>query len=58
MGRVDGLRFAGGLIAGIMPGEHTDFHSTYDDYLAAKRLFLDYLRADALLAYDADNLAG
>lgn len=57
MGRVDGLRFAGGLIAAIMPGEHTDFHSTYDDYLAAKRLFLDYLRADALLAYDADNLA-
>ena len=57
MGRVDGLRFAGGLIAAILPGEHTDFHSTYDDYLAAKRLFLDYLKADALLAYDADNLA-
>lgn len=57
MGRVDGLRFAGGLIAAIMPGEHTDFHSTYDDYLAAKRLFLNYLRPDALLAYDADNLA-
>ncbi|MCA1559116.1 MAG: Mur ligase domain-containing protein [Acidobacteria bacterium] len=57
MGRVDGLCFAGGLIAAIMPGEHTDFHRTYDDYLAAKRLFLDYLRADALLAYDADNPA-
>lgn len=57
MGRVDGLRFAGGLIAAIMPGEHTDFHSTYDDYLAAKRLFLDYLKGDALLAYDADNIA-
>jgi UDP-N-acetylmuramoyl-L-alanyl-D-glutamate--2,6-diaminopimelate ligase len=57
MGRVDGLCFAGGLIAAIMPGEHTDFHRTYDDYLAAKRLFLDYLRTDSLLAYDADNPA-
>ena len=55
--RVKGLGFAGGLIAAIMPGEHTDFHRTYEDYVAAKRLFLDYLRPDAVLAYDADTRA-
>lgn len=57
LGRVEGLRFDGGLIAAIMPGEHTDFHRTYEDYVGAKRLFLRYLAPDALLAYDADNLA-
>jgi UDP-N-acetylmuramoyl-L-alanyl-D-glutamate--2,6-diaminopimelate ligase len=57
MERAAGLTFAGGLLAAIMPGEHTDFHRTYDDYVNAKRLFLDYLAPDALLAYDADNRA-
>jgi UDP-N-acetylmuramoyl-L-alanyl-D-glutamate--2,6-diaminopimelate ligase len=57
LGRVDGLRFAGGLLAAVMPGEHTDFHRSYEDYVEAKRLFLDYLNPGALLAYDADNLA-
>lgn len=55
--RVAGMRFRGGLLAAIMPGEHTDFHRSYEDYIEAKRLFLDYLAADALLAYDADNHA-
>jgi UDP-N-acetylmuramoyl-L-alanyl-D-glutamate--2,6-diaminopimelate ligase len=57
MARVRGLTFAGGLIAAIQPGEHTDFHRSYDDYVGAKRLFLDHLSPDATLAYDADNLA-
>ena len=57
MERVRGLTFSGGMLAAIMPGEHTDFHRTYDDYVDAKRLFLDYLSPDALLAYDADNRA-
>ena len=55
MRRVDGLIFDGGLLAAIEPGEHTDFHRTFDDYLEAKRLFLDYLSPGAILAYDADN---
>ncbi len=55
--RVHGLRFDGGLIAAIMPGEHTDFHRTYEDYVDAKRLFLHYLSPGALLVYDADNRA-
>lgn len=57
MNRVHGITFGGGLLAALMPGEHTDFHRTYDDYVNAKRLFLDYLAPDALLAFDADNHA-
>jgi UDP-N-acetylmuramoyl-L-alanyl-D-glutamate--2,6-diaminopimelate ligase len=57
LGRVEGLKFDGGLLAGIMPGEHTDFHRTYESYVGAKRLFLDYLRPGAVLAYDGDNHA-
>ncbi|HXW08185.1 MAG TPA: Mur ligase family protein [Vicinamibacterales bacterium] len=57
LGRVRGVTFAGGLLAGILPGEHTDFHRSYEDYVAAKRLFLEYLAPDAMLAYDADNRA-
>lgn len=55
MDRVYGLAFSGGVIAAITPGEHTDFHHTYEDYVAAKRLFLEYLAQDAVLAFDADN---
>ena len=57
LGRVSGLRFDGGLLAAIMPGEHTDFHRSYEDYVEAKGLFVDRLDLSALLAYDADNLA-
>ena len=55
--RVHGMRFGGGLLAAIRPGEHIDFHRNYDDYVAAKRRLLDYLAPGALLAYDADNRA-
>lgn len=57
LGRVDGLELDGGLIAAIMPGEHTDFHRTYEDYVGAKRRLLGFLKKDAVLAYDADNRA-
>lgn len=55
--RVEGLTFSGGLLAAIMPGEHTDFHRSYADYIDAKRLFLRYVSAEATFAYDADNHA-
>ncbi len=57
LGRVDGLRFDGGLLAAVMPGEHTDFHRSYEEYVDAKRIFLSHLQPGAILAYDADNLA-
>lgn len=55
LGRVNGLTFPAGLLAAIMPGEHMDFHRSYEDYIAAKRRFLDHLSPEAMLAYDADN---
>ncbi|MDQ3169035.1 MAG: Mur ligase family protein [Acidobacteriota bacterium] len=55
--RVHGMRFGGGMLAAIRPGEHIDFHRNYDDYVASKRRLLDYLAPGALLAYDADNRA-
>lgn len=55
--RVRGLRFDGGLLAAIMPGEHTDFHRSYDDYVTAKAGFLEHLAGGAILAHDADNRA-
>jgi UDP-N-acetylmuramoyl-L-alanyl-D-glutamate--2,6-diaminopimelate ligase len=55
--RVRGLTFSGGLLAAVRAGEHSDFHGSYDDYVAAKRRLLDFLSPDATLAYDADNHA-
>ena len=55
--RTEGLTFTGGLISAIKPGEHSDFHGSYDDYVAAKRLFLGHLSAGATLVFDADNFA-
>jgi UDP-N-acetylmuramoyl-L-alanyl-D-glutamate--2,6-diaminopimelate ligase len=57
LSRVEGLRFRDFVLAAIVPGEHTDFHRSYRDYVAAKARFLDYLSPDAVLAYDADNPA-
>jgi UDP-N-acetylmuramoyl-L-alanyl-D-glutamate--2,6-diaminopimelate ligase len=53
--RVHGLTFGGGLISAIVPGEHTDFHRTFQDYVAAKRRFLELLAPDAILAFDGDD---
>ncbi len=55
--RVDGLSFSDFVLAAIVPGEHTDFHRSYREYVAAKARFLEYLAPGALLAYDADNPA-
>jgi UDP-N-acetylmuramoyl-L-alanyl-D-glutamate--2,6-diaminopimelate ligase len=57
LGRVDGLTFQGGLLSAIVPGEHTDFHRSYEDYIAAKRRLLSHLAPDSVLAFDGDNRA-
>jgi UDP-N-acetylmuramoyl-L-alanyl-D-glutamate--2,6-diaminopimelate ligase len=57
LGRVEGLTFRGGLLSAIVPGEHTDFHHSYEDYVAAKRRLISHLSSDGVLAYDADNRA-
>lgn len=55
--RLHGLTFAGGMIGAVVPGEHNASQRSYDDYVDATRLFLDYLANSATLAYDADNRA-
>jgi UDP-N-acetylmuramoyl-L-alanyl-D-glutamate--2,6-diaminopimelate ligase len=55
LGRLDGVTFQDGLVAAIQPGEHTDYHRTFEDYVAAKRRFADLVAPDGLLVYDADN---
>jgi UDP-N-acetylmuramoyl-L-alanyl-D-glutamate--2,6-diaminopimelate ligase len=57
LGRVEGLTFRGGLLSAIVPGEHTDFHRSYEDYVAAKRRLLLHLAPESVLAFDGDNRA-
>jgi UDP-N-acetylmuramoyl-L-alanyl-D-glutamate--2,6-diaminopimelate ligase len=57
LNRVEGIAFGDFVLAAIVPGEHTDFHRSYADYVAAKARFIDYLAPDAVLAYDRDNPA-
>jgi UDP-N-acetylmuramoyl-L-alanyl-D-glutamate--2,6-diaminopimelate ligase len=57
LGRLIGLTFGGGLVAAVQPGEHTDFHGSFEDYVEAKRLLTHYLFAGAVMAYDADSPA-
>ena len=40
-----------------VPANTRSFHRSYEDYVEAKRIFLDYLSPGAILAYDADNPA-
>lgn len=57
LGRVEGLTFQGGVLSAILPGEHTDFHRGYEDYIGAKRRLLSHLAPGAVLAFDGDNRA-
>ncbi|MGE5360538.1 MAG: Mur ligase family protein [Bacteroidales bacterium] len=57
LGRVEGISFADFVLAAIVPGEHTDFHRSYADYVAAKARFIGHLAPNAVLAYDRDNPA-
>ena len=55
LGRIEGLTFSGALLSAIKPGEHADFHGSFEDYVAAKRRLLGHLSPAATLAYDSDN---
>jgi UDP-N-acetylmuramoyl-L-alanyl-D-glutamate--2,6-diaminopimelate ligase len=55
--RLAGLSFGEFVVAAVVPGEHTDFHHSYRDYVTAKARFIDYLAPGALVSYDADNQA-
>ncbi len=55
--RVEGIGFSDFVLTAIVPGEHTDFHRTYAEYVETKARFIQYLEPEAIVAYDADNPA-
>jgi UDP-N-acetylmuramoyl-L-alanyl-D-glutamate--2,6-diaminopimelate ligase len=57
LGRVEGVTFQHALLGAIMPGEHTDFHHSYADYVAAKGHLLEYIDPAGVLVFDRDNAA-
>lgn len=55
-GRLDGLTFAAGIFTNLTR-DHLDYHQTMEQYLAAKRRLADLVRADGVLAVNADDPA-
>jgi len=55
--RIAGLDFAGGVFTNISR-EHLDFHSTFDDYIIAKKIFFDGLGSDAFALTNKDDKQG
>lgn len=55
--RVAGLTFAGGLFTNITH-DHLDYHGTFKEYIAAKKLFFDGLARDAFALTNADDKNG
>ena len=55
--RVDGLRFAGGIFTNITQ-DHLDFHTTFEDYLDAKKSFFDRLDTHAHAVVNIDDVHG
>ncbi|MBX7125326.1 MAG: UDP-N-acetylmuramoyl-L-alanyl-D-glutamate--2,6-diaminopimelate ligase [Cyclobacteriaceae bacterium] len=56
-GRIEGLRFTGGLFTNITH-DHLDFHRTFDNYIKAKKGFFDGLSADAFALVNIDDKRG
>lgn len=52
--RVTGIQFAGGVFTNISH-DHLDYHKTFDEYIAAKKLLFDGLSSDAFALVNADN---
>lgn len=52
--RVKGLHFQGGVFTNITH-EHLDYHKTFDDYIAAKRQFFNYLPKDGFALANKDD---
>lgn len=54
LSRVDKLDFNVGVFTNIA-SDHLDFHSTFDNYLAAKKKFFDNIKSTAAIIYNADD---
>ena len=55
--RIDGLRFSGGIFTNLTH-DHLDYHLTFDNYLGAKKKFLDDLPEDAFALFNSDDKNG
>jgi len=52
--RTAGLVFAGGIFTNLTH-DHLDYHKTFDNYLAAKKSFFDFLPSDAFALVNAED---
>lgn len=55
--RIAGLAFKGGVFTNLSH-DHLDFHHTFDNYIQAKKLFFDGLKADAFALVNVDDRRG
>jgi len=55
--RVAGVHFTGGVFTNITH-DHLDYHGTFDNYIAAKKMLFDGLGTDAFALVNADDKRG
>ena len=55
--RIAGLKFAGAAFSNITH-EHLDYHKTFKEYIAAKKLFFDHLPKSAFALTNLDDVNG
>jgi UDP-N-acetylmuramoyl-L-alanyl-D-glutamate--2,6-diaminopimelate ligase len=55
--RIDGLHFTGGIFTNITH-DHLDYHKTFKEYIAAKKLFFDNLPKTAFALSNIDDTNG
>jgi UDP-N-acetylmuramoyl-L-alanyl-D-glutamate--2,6-diaminopimelate ligase len=55
--RISGIQFAGALFTNITH-DHLDYHGTFDNYIAAKKLFFDALPKSAFAITNIDDKRG
>ncbi|MEM6642049.1 MAG: UDP-N-acetylmuramoyl-L-alanyl-D-glutamate--2,6-diaminopimelate ligase [Bacteroidota bacterium] len=55
--RVAGINFAGAVFTNISH-DHLDYHKTFDEYIAAKKLLFDGLTSEAFALVNADDKRG
>lgn len=55
--RVAGIQFSGGVFTNITH-DHLDYHKTFDEYIAAKKLLFDGLSSDAFALVNTDDKRG
>ncbi|MEP1031915.1 UDP-N-acetylmuramoyl-L-alanyl-D-glutamate--2,6-diaminopimelate ligase [Ekhidna sp.] len=55
--RVAGIHFTGGVFTNISH-DHLDYHKTFDEYIAAKKLLFDGLSSDSFALVNVDDKRG